>query len=438
MMFFWCLLFGSVSWGADVRLAILEYRAPSLRKEALMILNEELRLGVQDGIDAGSVDVVSKEQTEQAIRVMQLPPRCSTGGCELDIGRNMGVDYLVSPTVINMGSLFVLRVTLYDLQRGAILSSESKNCGTEKDLFVVNRKLTTTTIRSGFALLKPSASMAETLPEEPVVAPVEDTDIIIEEIEISKQVEVALKVGVKAVYIPAGTFQMGCDTERASQCGQDEIPRHDVEISRDIYMLKSEVTQGLYAKVVSKRPSQFLRCGDSCPTERVSWYDAVRFANALSEKEGFESCYDIDGRRVLWNEECMGWRLPTEAEWEYAAYGGESFLYGGSDSVDENGWSESNAQRRTHPVCEKKQNAYGLCDMSGNVWEWVWDAYVADGYASRAGEMVVDPKQSQGNLRVLRGGCWGNKGHRNRVTSRLRYGPQQRNWAVGFRLVRYK
>ncbi|MAA80133.1 MAG: hypothetical protein CL916_12840, partial [Deltaproteobacteria bacterium] len=120
-----------------------------------------------------------------------------------------------------------------------------------------------------------------------------------------------------------------------------------------------------------------------------------------------------------------GWRLPTEREWYYAAAGGyeHPMPFGGSEGVDESSWYRGNAGGRIHRVCQKKENPYGLCDMSGNVWEWVWDQ-----------EQSKDGASS--SLRILRGGSWGNRAEKNRITVRLAYKPVVRNYAIGFRLVR--
>ena len=231
-------------------------------------------------------------------------------------------------------------------------------------------------------------------------------------------------LGIETVTIPVGSFMMGC-TAGDSDCGSDET-RHNVQLTRPFSLMKTEVTQALYKKVMGENPSKFK--GENRPVESVSWYDAVTFANKLSELEGLEKCYEINGTDVQWtNKDCKGWRLPTEAEWEYAARGGENYKYAGSNNVDEVAWYR---ESETHVVGQKKANGYGLYDMSGNVWEWVWDWYGEYPSGSQ-----TDPLGSpSGSYRVLRGGGW--YGKFVRVSDRGGVNPATGNRNFGFRLGR--
>ena len=148
--------------------------------------------------------------------------------------------------------------------------------------------------------------------------------------------------------------------------------------SKSYEILSTEVTQKLYTFVMGKNPSKFK--GDNNPVENVSWYDAVKFCNALSQKMGLTPVYKIDGNNVTQNTSADGFRLPTVEEWQYAAKGGENYTYAGSNNVDEVAWYNGNSGSKTHPVAQKKPNGYGLYDMSGNVREWCWDVDPYDDY----------------------------------------------------------
>ena len=234
-----------------------------------------------------------------------------------------------------------------------------------------------------------------------------------------------------AMLIPSGSFTMGCTSEQGNDCLLNENPTQHVALSTNFYLMKSEVTQDVYEYVMGNNPSAF--SGSNRPVENVSWFDAVEFANALSVWQGLEECYSFNGGTIHWsNSDCSGWRLPTEAEWEYAARGGQSFKYAGSNSANDVAWYDDNSNEETHDVCGKQSNGYGLCDMSGNVWEWVWDWN-----ASYINSPRVDPRGPiSGSDRVLRGGGWHNFEQVVRVSRRNGYDPMYTLNYLGFRLAR--
>jgi sulfatase modifying factor 1 len=242
----------------------------------------------------------------------------------------------------------------------------------------------------------------------------------------------ASRYGYEMVQVPGGRFTMG-------QGGTDdnEKPAHSVSIS-GFWMGKTEVTQGLYQQVMGENPSYISSCGSNCPVECVSWLDAVTFANKLSELEGLEACYSISGSNVSWPKglNCTGYRLPTEAEWEYAARAGQSTTYAGSNELGDVGWYRDNSGSKTHPVAQKQSNAWGLYDMSGNVWEWVWDWYDSSYYQSSTSIDPVGP--STGSFRGRRGGGFNDHASGARVAQRLLYGPDGRDVNLGLRLSRSK
>ncbi|MBN2874920.1 MAG: formylglycine-generating enzyme family protein, partial [Spirochaetales bacterium] len=233
------------------------------------------------------------------------------------------------------------------------------------------------------------------------------------------------------VWIPGGSFQMG-----STDGDSDEEPVHTVTVS-GFWMMKTEVTQGDYRALMGTNPSHFK--GDSLPVEKVSWYDAVVYANALSKKDGLSPAYTINGTSVRLNPGASGWRLPTEAEWEYAAKGGPKASaipmqakWAGSSDVGSVAWYWDNSGKTTHPVGTKAANAAGLYDMAGNVWEWCQDLY--GGYGS--GSQTDPTGAASGTGRVNRGGSWSHIASYARSANRIIITPGTRDGALGFRLVR--
>ena len=231
------------------------------------------------------------------------------------------------------------------------------------------------------------------------------------------------------VVIPKGEFTMGA-LENDEDADDDERPRHKVTLTRDFLMGKYVVTQALWESVMGSNPSEFQ--GANRPVEKVSWFDVVAFCNKLSKREGLEPAYTINGKNVKCNWSAKGYRLPTEAEWEYSARSGQRFKYAGSNNVDEVAWYYDNSRRKTHPVGLKKPNGFGLYDMSGNVGEWVWDRFGA--YSS--GSQTDSTGPDSGRYRVYRGGGWDGFAGFTRVSYRNSNDRAIRRNNLGFRLVR--
>jgi formylglycine-generating enzyme required for sulfatase activity len=214
------------------------------------------------------------------------------------------------------------------------------------------------------------------------------------------------------VLIPAGTFKMGSDTGDS-----DEKPVHEVRLSKAFYLGKHEVTQGQWQAVMGSNPSYF-KGEATLPVEQVSWEDVQEFLRKLNAKEG--------GTK---------YRLPTEAEWEYAARAGSTTAYSfGNDErqLGDYAWYFANSGSKTHPVGQKKPNAWGLYDMHGNVWEWV-----QDWYGPYSAGSAVDPAgPSSGSRRVFRGGSWIFDARLCRSAYRYRVTPGSRIHYLGVRLLR--
>ena len=216
--------------------------------------------------------------------------------------------------------------------------------------------------------------------------------------------------------IEAGTFEMGSPAGEAGRNGDETL--HRVTISQAFYIGKYEVTQGEWEAVMGDNPSSFDDCGRTCPVEEVSWEDVQGFIEELNLREGV--------RR---------YRLPTEAEWEYAARAGTQTAYSFGNAANRlglYGWYNDNSGDRTQPVGGKRPNAWGLYDMHGNVWEWVGDRY-----GEYPSGRVTDPRgPSSGAYRVDRGGGWDGSARDCRAADRNWLAPGDRIYGLGFRLAR--
>ena len=235
------------------------------------------------------------------------------------------------------------------------------------------------------------------------------------------------------VMVPKGSFTMGSP---AAEAGHDPSEKeHPVTLTTDFWMAESEVTQRQYRNLMGSSPSNFK--GDDLPVERVSWYDAVAYCNALSVKENLTPCYQISGTTVGWTDglKCTGYRLPTEAEWEYAANPAAPprTIYAGADTVDGVAWIGTNSGNTTHAVKTKTANGRGLYDLSGNVWEWVWDWYQSN-YEALPATNPIGPSTAAN--RVIRGGSWYDTATSARVAQRSSISPTNRYAILGFRFVR--
>jgi len=219
-------------------------------------------------------------------------------------------------------------------------------------------------------------------------------------------------VSFDMMFVEGGTFLMGAVPEQQNP-EDDEKPIHQVTLT-SYYMGETEVTQALWQAVMGENPSNFQ--GISLPVEQVSWKDCQRFISRLQDETG------------------LAFRLPTEAEWEYAARGGNksrSFQYSGSNSLSDVAWYADNSNSSTHEVKTKEANELGIYDMNGNVWEWCQDWYGAYG----AGIQTNPTGPQTGTYRVYRGGGWGGNAKDFRLTDREYYESDFRDFVLGFRLV---
>lgn len=233
----------------------------------------------------------------------------------------------------------------------------------------------------------------------------------------SRQVDLGGGVMLELLRCPAGSFQMGSPEDEAGR-NPDET-RHTVTLTRPFWMGKFEVTQAQWTALMAKDLSAFK--GPDLPVDTVSWHEAMAFCQKLTERER------LAGRLQLEYE----YRLPTEAEWEYACRAGSAAAYAGSGISDEMGWYDSNSGGKPQPVGQKRANAWGLCDMHGNVWEWCND-WEKEYPAEPAAEPRGPPT---GSNRVIRGGSWFNPARNCRSATRNGNFPSYRMGIVGFRVA---
>ena len=287
--------------------------------------------------------------------------------------------------------------------------------------------------------------------------------------EPSPQTITSQATGMKLTLIPAGTFTMGSPASEVERSAE-EGPQHMVRISQPFYMGVYEVTQGEYEQVMGVNPSNFSKSNvgssklsgqdtSQFPVELVAWYDAIEFCNSLSAKDGLTAYYTLTNvtRKGQAPKDSIasamvsvsggrGYRLPTEAEWEYACRANTTtpFHFGSTLNGDQANVNGSAPYGTTTPgkywarsmtVGSYLANAFGLSDMHGNVWEWCEDVYHEKVYANRAGTTIDPLVQNGSEYRVLRGGSWDNSSEDARSAGRNSGTPEGRSNVSGFRVV---
>jgi formylglycine-generating enzyme required for sulfatase activity len=253
---------------------------------------------------------------------------------------------------------------------------------------------------------------------------------------------VSSKMPEDLIFVQGGTFTMGSPAEELDRIS-DEI-QHSVAVS-GFYLAKSEVTQKEYRELRGGNPGE--HSGDDLPVESVTWFDAVRFCNARSEKEGLTPAYVINGESVTWNRAANGYRLPTEAEWEYACRAGTTTPFNTGRTITDKEANINNSygynkdasgrviggyRQKIIAVNSFSPNPWGLFDMHGNVGEWCWDWY-GDYNASER----IDPAGAvSGVYRVVRGGGWNDFPKHARSAYRAATPPNEGMYNIGFRVAR--
>jgi formylglycine-generating enzyme required for sulfatase activity len=386
---------GGAAFGQDVLvLAPLqndgEIEEGQIRSLTRLLENALQRTLKFDIIDRGAVEDILREH---GFQLSDLADSRKTA----ELGDILGADFLVRPSVMPLAGDLFLESRIVDVNTARMLNSAEIRI--RADLSGAYEKL-------GEFAAALTGSVGAGVAAVPVVS-----------------------IPANMVLVEGGSFQMG-----SSNGDSDEKPVHTVTV-RSFYMGRTEVTQREWAELMGSNPSYFK--GDNLPVESVRWLEAIEYCNKLSLKEGLIPAYRGGGNDIVCNFTATGYRLPTEAEWEYAARGGNkdylSYEYAGGNSVDSVAWYDGNSGNRTHPVGTKQPNSLGLYDMSGNVWEWCWDRYGSN----YSGGSQTDPTgASVGSARVLRGGSWNYTAAYVRSACRNRNNPPFRTDSLGFRLVR--
>ncbi|MDR1867596.1 MAG: SUMF1/EgtB/PvdO family nonheme iron enzyme [Treponema sp.] len=246
--------------------------------------------------------------------------------------------------------------------------------------------------------------------------------------EVSRDIPENINVPSSMVWVPAGTFIMGSPWFEMRR--HSDETQHQVSITRDFFIGKYEVTQQEWQTYMSNNPSD--SHGSTFPVENISWYEAIAYCNMRSSDEGLKPVYISDGETIIADWEANGYRLPTEAEWEYACRAGTTTTFSTGKTISSRHARFNSNRGQTVSVGTFEPNAWGIFDMHGNVWEWCWDWY-----GSYERDEQVNPSgPDSGRGRVARGGSYGNYAQLVRSANRASFSATSRLKTLGFRLVR--
>ena len=373
------ILFIGLAWG-ETTIAVFDLENNGLKDSEVRTLTDRLQ---SELVKVGDYTVVERKKIEKIFEEQKFQMSGCVEECLIEIGMLLGAKEIVIGDVGKFGTTYTINARLVDATTGEIIrASDFDTDGSIDGLLKTGMQI--------IAMELSGQKAKKTKPIQVYEKPIKQPTVSVPNIDM--------------VFVEGGTFQMGSNKGES-----DEKPIHTVTVS-SFYMDKTEVTQAEYRKVMGKNPSSFSRC-DDCPVEKVTWHDA----NAYAQK--------------------VGKRLPTEAEWEYAARGGnksKGYTYSGSNDLDAVGWHKYNSGSAV-PVAEKQPNELGLFDMSGNVWELCSDWY-DEGYYS--GSPQNDPQgPNSGKFSILRGGSWNHNGNNCRVAYRCKHYPDLKDNNLGVRLV---
>jgi formylglycine-generating enzyme len=418
------LTLGLAAWGQSPKIAVLDVAVPKNFDASVVvpvtesIIEEMVASKKYMVLDRANIASIFKEKE------FQLSAEVSDKDVS-QAGSYLGANYVVVAKLQLVGSSFYLSGTMIDVSTGAIMRQASDTqTGPVTILLEMARTVGSKLCGIDRVTANPAAATAAPAKTDAGAAAVQ---------AVASGPDPAFG---GLVLVQGGSFKMGdtaglgvgSDVKGLYEAQPDEKPLRTVTVS-SFYISPTEVTQEEFFNVLGINRSYYKN--DKAPVDKVSWYDCIEYCNKRSTQEGLTPVYTLDKSKrdpnnsnandkqkwiITWNANANGYRLPTEAEWEYAARGGplsKSFVFSGSNDPDEIGWF-SNTSTASMPVGQKKANELGLYDMSGNVWEWCWDWYGP--YDVKA---LKDPRgPNWGARRVIRGGGWTNPAQDLRVCNR--------------------
>jgi len=412
---------------AQTQIAVVDFEALGVSVDESRALTNRLMIELHR---TNKFIVLEREMLDKIIDEQKFQlSGCTADQCLIELGQIANVQQIVAGSVSKMGAVFTITSRMISIESGEVVKTGifdyEGNIGELMKLGMGN--IAAQLASDSIPKSETNQADVEEIGRMGKVSAQLTLDLIPKAETDQGDVE---EVG-SMIKVSGGTFIMG-NTERGF-FNSFEKPAHNVTVE-GFYISKYEVTQESYTKVMENNPSKFE--GNNKPAESVSWFDAIEYCNRLSSRKGFNECYSMEENNVVCDWSANGYRLPTEAEWEFAARnGGEEIDIGGADNKNSLGryaWYKSNSDSNTHPVGTKEPNGLGVYDMSGNVWEWCWDR--SGNYDSMSLTNPVGP--ILGKYRIIRGGSWSNTSSNVRCLYRSNGQPYFNRSNIGFRIIR--